>query len=775
MADTTTPVAPEAIHGCDASAQPFEAASSLHRQGDLSRASELYDSILAIKPDHFGALCGLATVCLQQGKLDDAVALYRKSLGVDPKHAGAHNNIGVALDALGNLDEAAYHYEQALAIQPESAQTYANLGNVLRALNRPAEAIGPYQKALAVRPTDVDARNNLAGVLLMLGRAEEAIAHYEQVLAVRPDSADVHFNLGNALRALAFYGEAMSRYRNALAIRSDHAGAHNNLGNVLAALGRAEEAVGHYERVIAIRPDAADVHFNLGKVLRALGRDGEAISHYRNALAIRPDYAEAYNNLGTALLALDRAEEAIGHYERAIAVRPGFAEAYNNLGGALQKLERYAEAAVHHEQALIIRPDYAEAHHHLGSALRRRGLPEQASAHFRKSLAIRPNFAEAHHGLGIVLELLGDFDEAHSAHERAVALAPRRAHFHLALAHARRFSAGDPRLAAIEELARDQASLSEEDRIALHFALGKAFADLEQHESSFRHFLEGNALKRMRTVYDEAATLRLFGRIQMVFTRELIQEKRGGGDPARIPVFVVGMPRSGTTLIEQILASHSEVFGAGELEEFGKAVARLGAADGVSVAFPENVPTLSAQALRQLGKSYLDAIRGAAGPVKRIVDKLPLNFTFVGLIHLALPDARIIWARRDPIDTCVSCFSILFRGAQPHTYDLGELGRYYRAYEALMEHWRSVLPEGVLLEVQYEEVVDDLESQARRMVKHCGLEWGEACLAFHQTQRPVRTASVAQVRQPIYRSSIGRWRAYEHLLQPLLQALDAGR
>jgi tetratricopeptide (TPR) repeat protein len=707
MADTTTPVTPDGIHGSAAIERAFQVAATLHRQGDLSEASELYDRILGIKPNHFGSLSGLGTVRLQQGKLDDAVALYRKALGVDPKHGGIHNNIGVALEALGHLGEAASHYEQALAIQPELPETRTNLGNVLRALDPSEEPIGRYQKVLAVRPTDFGARDNLAGVPPMLGRAEQAIAHYEQALAVRPDSSEAFFNLGN----------------------------------VLLALGRHQEAMGRYEQ----------------------------------ALAIRPDYAEAHNNLGHALLALGRAGDAIGRYLRAIAVRPGFAEAHTNIGCALQQLGRFKEAIAYHERALVIKPDYAEAHTHLGGALHRLDLAEEASAHCRKSIALNPNSADAHYGLGIALEALGRSDEARGALERAAQLAPRRAQFHLALALSGRFSAGDPRLAPIEALMRDQASLSDEDRIALHFALGKALADLEQHEPSFRQFLEGNALKRRQTGYNEAATLRLFERIKAVFTRELMQEKRGGGDSSRIPVFVVGMPRSGTTLIEQILASHSKVFGAGELEEFAKAVFSLGQAKGASVTFPEIVPALSADELRQLGANYLDAISAAAGPADRIVDKLPLNFTFVGLIHLALPNARIICARRDPIDMCVSCFSTLFGGDQPHTYDLGELGRYYRAFEALMQHWRRVLPEGVLLEVQYEDVVDDLEGQARRMVEYCGLEWEEACLAFHKTRRSVQTASVAQVRQPIYRSSVGRWRPYKHLLQPLFQALDAER
>ena len=259
-------------------------------------------------------------------------------------------------------------------------------------------------------------------------------------------------------------------------------------------------------------------------------------------------------------------------------------------------------------------------------------------------------------------------------------------------------------------------------------------------------------------------------RIRAVFTAELMHQKRDLGDPSMIPVFIVGMPRSGTTLVEQILASHPKVFGAGELSEFSKAVTSLGMPNG-ALSFPETVPGLSAEQLRQLGTSYLDAIEAAAPGAERITDKMPANFRFVGLIHLALPNARIIHMRRDPVDTCLSCFSLLFVGDLPYCYDLGELGRYYRAYQTLMEHWRQVLPAGVMLEVQYEEVVADVERQARQIVAYCGLEWDDACLAFYRTQRPIRTSSAAQVRQPIYRTSVGRWKPYRHLLQPLIKEL----
>jgi sulfotransferase family protein len=248
-----------------------------------------------------------------------------------------------------------------------------------------------------------------------------------------------------------------------------------------------------------------------------------------------------------------------------------------------------------------------------------------------------------------------------------------------------------------------------------------------------------------------------------VFTGELMRSHEGRGERSCVPVFILGMLRSGTTLVEQILASHPKVFGAGEVDDFNKVIAALH--------FPEVVSLMSGEQLRQLGASYVGGIRVAAPVVERITNKSPGNFRFTGLIHMMLPNARIIHTRRDPIDTCLSCFSKLFVGNHPYAYDLEELGRYYRAYEALMAHWRSVLPPNVMLEVQYEEVVADLEGQARRIVAHCGLEWDALCLAFHQTERPVRTASATQVRQPIYKSSVGRWRAYEPFLGPLLAEL----
>jgi hypothetical protein len=312
--------------------------------------------------------------------------------------------------------------------------------------------------------------------------------------------------------------------------------------------------------------------------------------------------------------------------------------------------------------------------------------------------------------------------------------------------------------------------LSAGARIRLNFALAKAYDDLGRFAESFRCMNAGNALKRQRVNYNEARMIEQFDRIHAAFDRTLLRKKpRGLRSDA--PVFVLGMPRSGTTLIEQILASHPAVHGAGELTDFSRLANRICDARGKIRRFPEDAAKLTGKELAGLGEAYLARLRALAPDASRITDKMPANFVYVGLIHLALPQARIIHVRRDPRDTCLSCYSKLFSAPQDFTYDLAELGRYYRQYDRLMGHWRKTLPAGRMLEVRYEDVIDDLETWARRIVDHCGLDWDPACISFHEARRPVRTASASQVRQPIYRTSEGRWRKYENDLEPLLTAL----
>ena len=558
--------------------------------------------------------------------------------------------------------------------------------------------------------------------------------------------------------------EADTFYLKALSLDPGHVPALYNRGLLLLRRGRFDEAAELLHRAGERDPAFAEAHNAAGIAARLAGRCEEAIAHYQRALAARPDYAEAENNWGAALKTLERFDEAAVHYRRALALKPDYAEAWNNLGAALRAQGRHDEAAAHFERAIALKPDLAEAHSNLGTVLQLTERHGEALMHFDQALALKPDLAEAHHGRGVALNTLGRLDAARAALETAVELSPRRAEFYGALAQSKRLDDGDRHRVLLDDLAREIDRLPASEQIELHFALGKVHADLGRYQQSFRHLAAGNALKRRRVAYDEPEALAALAQMQSWFSADLMRARAGLGDPSATPVFIVGMPRSGSTLVEQIIASHPEAHGGGERGDFAAAVGGIG-----------RFGDLDAAALRGIGDRYLERARALAPDAARITDKMPGNFRFAGLIHLALPNARIIHTVRDPIDTCLSCYSMLFGGDLPFAYDLAELGRYYRAYIALMAHWRRVLPEGVMLDVQYEDLVGDFEAQARRIIGHCGLGWDDACLEFHQTQRPVWTASAVQVRRPLYQSSVGRWLAYKDELGPLFAALGPDR
>jgi len=793
-------------------AQGWRMAMALHGQGRLREAEQVYRAVLRMAPDHAATLHELGNLCRQKGAFDEAISLLRRALAIDPKSARTHNDFGIVLSALRRPEEAAAYYARAVALDPSMADAHNNLANALRSLGRVEEAIVNFEKALAINPNFAEAHNNLGNALAGVKRYAEAIAHYEQAVAIKPalveayfncgialaalrqpeqaitqyekaialkpDYADAHTGIGQALARQGRYAEAVAKLEQALALNPDSPVAHNSLGNTLAALDRCEQAVVHYHRAIEIRPEYGEAHNNLGNVLVQLSRHDEAVEHYRKALAVNPSSYETLNNLGSTFLALNRPEEALALFHQALVFRPGLAETPHNVATALAALDRHADAVPHYRSALALKPDFAVASSNLGGALLRLQRVDEAIACFDRALAVDPGLAVAHNGLGHCYVTLGRLADAQQKFDKALALDPRRAEFYRSVTEFRKMRADDPHFPAMEKLARDIESLPVDQQIDLHFALGKAYADVEEHDRSFRHLLAGNALKRRRVDYDEAAEFARFRRTKAAFTPELMARMRGVGDPSEVPVFIVGMPRSGTTLVEQMLASHPRVFGADELMDLPRLAAAVCEPPGATVPYPEMLDAMPADDMRRLGASYLAAVTPKAPTADRITDKLPGNFRLLGLIHLGLPNARIIHTRRDPLDTCLSCFSKLFTGRQPFAYDLGELGRYYRAYVSLMAYWRTVLPPGVMLEVQYEELVDDFAPQARRIVAHCGLEWDERCLAFHETQRSVRTASATQVRQPLYRGAVGRAQPYAAMLGPLIEALgsdDAGQ
>ncbi len=497
------------------------------------------------------------------------------------------------------------------------------------------------------------------------------------------------------------------------------------------------------------------------------GKWTEAEQLYKSILALDTSHLGALHNFAYIRLRQGRYDEAAGILRKALKTHPKSAEAQNTLGLVLHSTGQFRAAANCFQKAVSLKPDYAEAHNNFGAALHLLNRLAQAISWYRQAVALNPRYADAHRNLGNALQGIGRIDDARRAYEAAIALSPRRASFYHSLSDCKRFAADDAHLAAMEALAVEADQLPEAERIHLDFAMAKALADAGGHGRAAGHLLKANAMKRQRLAYDEVATLGQFDRVRAVFTQMRLPDPPGRKENRPVPVFVIGMMRSGTTLIEQILASHPKVSGAGEVPAF------QGAAESVigRAGYPEAVRSLSDGQFRQIGARYLTTLRAECPHSEWIVDKMPTNFLFAGLIVQTLPNARIIHARRDPADTCFSCFSTLFKGDLPFTYDLAELGRYYRAYETLMGHWRAVLPAGMMLEMPYEALVNDLEGQARNLISHCGLQWDPACLSFDKTDRVVLTASAVQVRQPIYRSSIGRWRPYADMLRPFFEAL----
>ena len=749
----------------------FDQALALFRGGRLGEAKRIARRILTFDPKHAQALHLFGVASSQQGNHTEGLRFIDAALQIEPESASLHNSRGNVLVALRRFDEALATFETAVSLNPHYVVALSNRGNVYQELNRFDEAILSYDKAIALAPDDADIFYNRGASLQKVKRFEEALTNYDKAIALKPDYAEAFSNLGDVLQALGRHSEAITSYDRAIALKSNFPEALCNRGSALHELRRFDEAIAGYDEAIALKSDFAEAFNYRGMSFDKVGRLPEALASFETAIALKPDYAEAYGNRGAVLKELKRFDEALASYDTAIALKPDFAEALNNRGLVLGELRHWDKALASYDRAIAVKPDYLEAFNNRGLALRELQSWDKAVASLETALALKPDLADAYVNMGSVRQDLGQLQQAQECYRQAIRLDPNRIAMYLHLANLKKFAKGDADLAAIEAVAAKSDGLTKTDRIQLDFALGKAYGDLRDYKRSFTHLLAGNAGKRATINYDETAAFSLFDRIEAILTPERIAQKSGHGDRSRLPIFILGMPRSGTTLIEQIIASHPMAYGAGELRLFEDTVSSMRGPDRRAITYPELVPSLNSETLRQIGARYIAGLGRFAPAAERVTDKMPSNYYFAGLIYLALPDAKIIHTVRNPLDTCLSCFSIHFTSELNYTYDLGELGRYYKRYERLMAHWRRVLPEESMLEVRYEDVVDDFEEQARRILAYCGLPWDPRCLAFDKTNRPVRTASATQVRQPIYSTAVGRWHLYEEHLQPLLQAL----
>jgi tetratricopeptide (TPR) repeat protein len=556
--------------------------------------------------------------------------------------------------------------------------------------------------------------------------------------------------------------EALASYRHALALDPGLAEAHHNLGTVLLETGHFEEALESYRRATAANPAYADAHENAGDALMQLGHVEEAIVSYQRALDIRPAQVVACHSLANALAGLGRTEEALAAYRRAIALDPNCAELHNNLGGLLRGYGQLDEAIACFRRALELDPGLAEAHANLGLAQRLQSRPREAQTSCLRALELRPDYEPALTTLAESYADTGDFGGAERCFRQVAAIDRDSPQACAGLSRLRKMTRQDSdwladaqRIAALPLPPRKEA--------CLRYAMGKYFDDIADFEHAFDNFRRANELtKCTRAAHRSEAMTRAVDRIIDAENREWLGRTRITPTGSERAVFIVGMLRSGTTLAEQILAAHPQVFGAGELPFWGAA------ADAA-----RSAPNDAGRQLRldSHAVTYLHALASLAPGALRVVDKMPGNFLSLGLIHAALPEARVIHLRRHPFDTCLSIYFQHLETALSYTNDLGDLARYYSDYARIMEHWHSIFPSGIILDVPYEALVRDPESWSRKMIEHIGLPWDRCCLDFHSNPRTVITASKWQVRQPITTAAVGRWRNYQAHLGPLVGLL----
>ena len=627
------------------------------------------------------------------------------------------------------------------------------------------EKQGTGQSALVVNDLETGLAYHKAG------QPDRAEALYRKILRRAPNNIDALHLLGVIAHERRRYEYAVQLISRAVAGLPNFADAHQNLGNALQALGRLDEAVASYRTAISLKPDLAHAHSNLAAALNRQGSHEAALASATRAVELTPYLFEGHFNRGVALIVQRRFAEAEAAYRKALDLRPEQAEALSDLGHVLIELKRPQEALACQQKAIGLLPNNAKFRYRLGAAQFYCGDPHASEASCRRAISLDPDYAQAWCGLGQILRSLGRFDEARSCLRRALEIDPELPDAYAGLAILGQRGGGEQQLQHLRTL------LNESDypgtRIDAGFALGMLLDNADRYDEAFSCFAQANTLYHDLLAasgerHDRAAVRRQVDGLIQSCTAEFFSMVEDEGNRSEAPVFIVGMPRSGTSLIEQIAASHSRVAGAGELPDLGQIVDAL-QAHGRDRRQGELDPDLG----RRLADRYVGRLTTLGSGAERVIDKMPDNILHMGLAAVLFPAARVIFCRRDPRDTSLSCYFRRFDQPIAWAYNLVDCGSRTLEIERLAQHWRDILPLRTLT-IDYETLVADLEGESRRLIEFLGLDWERACLNFHETERPVLTASGWQVRQPLYSRSVGRWRRYERHLGPLLEVLAKG-
>ena len=630
-------------------------------------------------------------------------------------------NLAVKAHQDKNFNDAEKLYNEALNLQPNNYAALINFGVLLKTLNRFDEAKENFSKAIKINPKIELGYLNLGSVLFKLNKLDEAETNYKKTIEIKPDYAEGHFNLGIIFDNTNRLDQAVSSYSKAINIKSNYSQAYNNLGNLYRKLKKINDAEYNYKKLIELNPSSAEAYYNLGSLYNDVDKFDEAILNYSKAIKLNPNFTAAYNYIGTVYHKLYKPNEAIEYYKNAIKLNTNYAEAYYNLGISLNVLDKSNEALENYRKAIELKPDYAEAYVNTGIVYQQVGKLNLAENNYKKAIQLKPNYAEAHFNLSNI----------------------------------KTFDYEDEQLNQMQKLSSNN-DLTDEQRYQLHFALGKAYEEINKYEKSFKNYAEGNRICKSVIKYDIKRDEKIFEQIKQNYLK--IKEfflKFSEQSSKPTPIFVLGMPRSGTSLIEQIISSHSSIVGGGELnfiEKYGDKLAR-----GIDEASYDNLLDFKnkyVQKLKNINKNNM------------VTDKMPLNFRYIGLILTVFPNAKIIHSKRNPAATCWGNYRQNFTNKRliSYCYDLNDIVTYFNLYKNLTNFWIKEFGDKIY-NLDYEKLTLNQEVETRKLIDYLGIKWEDACLNPEKNTRSVKTASSKQIRQKIYKGSSDKWKKFEPFLK----------
>ena len=734
--------------------QALEKGIQAHSTGRVKEADRFYTAILKAEPGHPDANHNMGILAVAVGKLNEALPFFRKALDANPKLAQFWFSYIDTLRKLERIHEAREALKKAKQNNLQGEKFNELEQRLYKNENKSEEVNAQSRLAVPQKPISQNTFQNKIQHVLDLyqqGKFQKAASSAYSLLKLNPKSPILYNIVGAANKEQGKLEEAITAYETAISIKSDYPEAYTNMGNALKEQGKLEEAVEAYKTAISIKPFFAEAYNNMGLVLKEQGKLEEAIRAYETAISIKTDYVHAYNNMGNALKDQGKLEEAIRAYETAISIKADYVHAYNNMGTALEDLGRLDEAITTYKTAISIRPNYPEAYNNMGITLEEQGKISQALAAYNKAISLNPNFAEAYNNLGGVLKNQGKIGESIVAYKKAISIKENYAEAYRNLSMLNKHKYNDLHFKKITDFCNAK-GISDDERCHYCFTLAKMYEDVDMIDEAFRYLALGNKLRKSLLNYSTRQDTKLFRILKK--TQPLLEANSYQLEDVTdkvLPIFILGMPRSGTTLVEQIISSHSKVTGAGELPyitSYGQALAT-----GELAINRNSISEFRYNYLREIGK------RRDGNNI--ITDKMPQNFRFIPLICAALPEAKIVHVTRDAAATCWSNYKHYFVNAGlGYSYNIKDVADYYNLYSDLMKTWNTTYSDRIY-NLNYENLTKNQKFETEQLIQYLDIEWEISCLNPENNERNVRTISQQQVRKKLYKGSSREWLKYK--------------